>query len=76
MSVGLHKSTPVQPNACRYKPRRFRMEMHLIYPLDSTSIELFTGMRHLSFSAFHIVVGHLMDFVPVGEKLTILTLGT
>lgn len=47
------------------------MEMHLIYPLDSASIKLFMGMRHLSFPVFHIAAGPVMDLVPVGEKLTI-----
>lgn len=76
MSVDLHKSTPVQPNACRYKPRGFGMEIHLIYPLESTSIKLFTGMRHLSFSVFHIAVGPFMDLAPIGGKLTIAILRT
>lgn len=44
-------------------------DMHLIHPLDLSSIKQFTGMRHLSLMAvFHIAVGPAMGLVPASEK--------
>ncbi|EHK22052.1 uncharacterized protein TRIVIDRAFT_151265 [Trichoderma virens Gv29-8] len=44
-------------------------DMHLIHPLDLSSVKQFTGMRHLSLMAvFHIAVGPAMGLVPASEK--------
>lgn len=45
------------------------MDMHLIHPLDMSSIKQFTGMRHLSLmSVFHVAVGPSMGLVPASQK--------
>ncbi|KAL7940230.1 cytochrome P450 [Trichoderma barbatum] len=44
-------------------------DMHLIHPLDLSSIKHFTGMRHLSLMAvFYIAVGPAMGLIPASEK--------